>query len=182
MGWRASTQSVTLTWTTLIIRNFFETKRAPLTNIAWVGFRQGRLSVTVARGTRPSEQAATGAHAAGYRERIRVSAVGLGPSYWSGLRGRADEIGDTIAAAAGLPPLPPRKPIIPRNLALAMLPVGAVLFGPGAYLESQDSSNTNLPLPLLMLGAALGPIGLFTLVIAASVTIDHWRKRRQGPR
>lgn len=113
LTWRVTTQSVALTPDRLVIRNVLGTRTVPLMSIDWIGFRQGRLLLSSAHGAGDAHPAA--------RVRVTVGTVNLGPSYWSGLRGRADEIADTIAAAAGLPALPPRRKLIPRGLALAML-------------------------------------------------------------
>ena len=95
LSWRALGQSVTLTPEALVIRNVLITRRVPLADLTEVGFRGVVLAVTTAQG-----------------ERFKASAVNLGSSRWSGVRGNADAIAEAITAAAGLPPLPPRREII----------------------------------------------------------------------
>jgi hypothetical protein len=123
-GWlagRALAQSVTLTADTVVIRNIFTTERVPLADVTEVGFRRGRLKVTSRHGTFAPE-------------RVGVGAVSLGSSYWSGRRSDADGTADALTAAAGLPPLPPRREIISRNQTRTILLTAPVALGFGLYL------------------------------------------------
>jgi hypothetical protein len=167
--WRVLAQSVTLTPDTLVIRNILATQQVPLADLTEVGFRRGRLTVTSAHGTAAAE-------------RLTVSAVNLGPSRWSGLRGDADVIAETIAAAAGLPPLPPRREIVSRNLAWIMLLAAALCLGLGLYygppslLYGSPQSMYSRPFALSLVGAVLFPAGAAMVGLAFRITYDHRRK------
>jgi hypothetical protein len=164
IAWRALAQSVTLTLDTLVIRNILATRRVPLADLAEVGFRRGRLTVTAA-------------HGAAGRERLTVSAVNLGASRWSGVRGNADGAAEAISDAAGLPPPPPRREIISRNWAWVMLVAAAVCFGLGVYCGPLQSGNTGLPFALREAGAVLYAVGAAMLGLAFRITRDHRRTK-----
>lgn len=189
LTWRIATQYVTLTPDRLVIRNVLGTQAVLLTNIAWLGFRQGRLIINAAPGYPPPGAPATIPHPASRAHpvgaahpaaqlRVPVNVANLGSSYWSGLRGRADEIADTIAAAAGLPALPPRRKLIPRPLALAMLPTGAALAAVGTYSNPGWGAKMKPPILLAVATGPLLPVGVIALAIGLAVTLDYWRKRR----
>lgn len=174
LAWRVLAQSVTLTLDTLVIRNILATERVPLAGVTAVGFRRGRLMVTSAQGA-----------AAG--ERLAVSAVNLGPSRWSGLRDDADAAAEAIAAAAGLPPLPPRREIVGRNRAWVLLLAAALCFGLGVYygplffFYGSPQSMHSRPFALSAVGGVLYGVGTAMLSFAFHIVRDHRRKRtRQG--
>lgn len=160
--WRAWTQSVTLDWDTLVIRNFFHTEEVSLTNIAWIRFRWGRLTVTPRRGRRS-------------RERIKINVANLGISYFTGRRSRPDEIAAAIASAAGLPPLSPRKQIIGPRGSLLLLLAGATSLTLGIYRRQPGIANADSSLLL----QELVSIGIYVMCFAALLLIDYWRKHRQ---
>lgn len=161
LGWRALGLSVTLTPETLVIRNILTTRRVPLASITEVGFRGNLLTVTAARG-----------------ERFKASAAPLGSSRWSGVRGNADAIAEAITAAAGLPPLPPRREIISRNWAWVLLLAAVLITGLGIYFGPLHAGHTGLPFALREAGAVLYVLGVAMLGLAFRITRDHWRKPR----
>jgi hypothetical protein len=134
LGWlagRAWSMSATLAWDELVIRNVFTTKHVPLADITRVGFRKGVLRASTS-------------HVVGQRtvpgRPVTVRAVRLGTAYWTGRFCAADRAADTIAAAAGLSLLPPRRVRISRRRALLMLPASIaatvafiLLFLPSTY-------------------------------------------------
>jgi hypothetical protein len=159
LGWRALGQSVTLTPETLVIRSVLSTRRVPLADITAVGFRGNLLTVTATRG-----------------ERFKASAVSLGSSRWSGVRSSADAIAEAITAAAGLPPLPPRREIISRNWAWVLLLAALLCFGLGIYSGPLQTGHAGLPFALREVGAVLYGLGAVMLGQAFRITRDHWRK------
>jgi hypothetical protein len=164
LAWRTLAFSVTMTPDTLVIRNIFTTKRVPLADITGAGFRRGRLTLTAAYGAAPAK-------------RFTVGAVNLGSTRWSGLRGDADRAAEAISAAAGLPPLPPRREIISRNWAWVVLVAAALCFGFGSYYGPLQSGNTGLPLVLRAAGGVLYGLGIGMLTQAFLIIRDHRRKR-----
>lgn len=158
LGWRALGQSVTLTPETLVIRNVLITRRVPLADITEVGFRGALLTVTA------------------HGEWFKASAVNLGSSRWSGVRGNADTIAEAITAAAGLPPLPPRRKIISRNWAWGLLLAAVLFFGLGIYSGPLQTGHIGLPFALREAGAVLYGLGAAMLSLAFRITRDHWRK------
>jgi hypothetical protein len=165
LAWRILAQSLTLTPGMLVIRNVLTTKQLPLANVTEVGFRGGRLAVTVSYGG-----AVSGRHV--------VSTVNLGTSRWSGLRGEADAVAAAITEAAHLPPLPPRREIISRNWAWIALAAAVLCFGVGVYLGPLQNGQTGVPFALREAGAACYAVGAGTLGLAFRLTRDHRRKRR----
>jgi hypothetical protein len=169
LAWRALARSVTLTPDTLVIRNILATGQVPLADITWVGFRNGRLTVAFAHGAAASRW-------------FTVSAVSLGSSRWSGLRGDADAIAEAITGAAGLPPLPPRREIISRSKAWILLLAAALCFGLGVYSGPLQSGNTGLPFAAREVGVVLYVAGAGMLGLAFRITRDHRRKRARQAR
>ena len=159
LSWRALGQSVTLTPEALVIRNVLITRRVPLADLTEVGFRGVVLAVTTAQG-----------------ERFKASAVNLGSSRWSGVRGNADAIAEAITAAAGLPPLPPRREIISRKWAWVLLLAAVLFFGLGIYSGPLQTGHTALPFAVREAGAVLFGLGAAMLGLAFRVARDHWRK------
>jgi hypothetical protein len=164
-AWRMLAQGLTLTPGMLVIRNVLTTKQVPLATITGVGFRGGLLRVTVG-------------HGGTVGERHTVSAVNLGTSRWSGVRGDADAVAEVIAAAAGLPQPPPRREIVSRNWAWTAFLAAALCFGAGLYLGPLQAGSTGVPFALREVGAALYVVGTGTLGLAFRLTRDHRRKRR----
>jgi hypothetical protein len=191
-AWRSWTQAVTLTPDELVIRNIFQTERVALTDITAVTFRGRVVSITEARppsrlmGTVPAAPSVTpsgGRH--GYQgERYKIGALGLGNGYWSGRAGRADDAADAIAAAAGLPPLPRRKPVIGRRSAGVLPFVGLALVVSGTVMP-----RTHGGLRDAMFGALLTSTGFAFFWPSVYAAYDHyirrdsrrrWRSRRPG--
>lgn len=164
LAWRVLAHSVTLTPDTLVIRNLLTTRRVPLADVTGVGFRRGALTVTAARG-------------AAAAKRFAVSVVGLGSTYWSGLRSDADAAAEAISYALGLPPPPPRREIISRTWTWVLLVAAALCCGLGVYCGPFQSGNTGLPLALRVAGGGLYGLGIAALGLAFRITRDHRRKR-----
>jgi hypothetical protein len=165
-GWlagRALAQSLTLTADTVVIRNIFTTERVPLADVTEVSFHRGRLKVTSQHGTFAPE-------------RVGVGAVSLGSSYWSGRRSNADTTAEAITAAAGLPPLPPRREIIGRSRARTILLAAPVVLGFGLYLGPFAGIH-HRSLALTEAGAMLYLAGIYALGFAFRLARDHRRKR-----
>ena len=101
-------------------------------------------------------------------------------AYWSGRRTGADAIAQAIAAAAGLPPLPPRPEVITPRSARRLLGTGTALLVPAGLLGTLGSgpglaaSATSLAGRVLLLAAAsmIGP--------AAAATLDRGCARWRG--
>lgn len=170
LAWRALTQSVTLTPHTLVIRNILRTEKLALAHITEVGFRRGRLTVACGHGA-----------AAGLR--FTVSAVNLGSSRWSGVRGDADAIAEAITGAAGLPLLAPRRQVISRGRAWLMFAAAALAFGLGVYfgpLQIWHTGHTRLPFALYEAGALLYSVGAGMLGVSFRIIRDHRRQRSRN--
>jgi hypothetical protein len=71
--------------------------------------------------------AADGGGRHGAVQAISVAAGRLGTAYWSGRRTAADDLGDSITAAAGLPPLPVRERVITGRTAGILAAAGLVI-------------------------------------------------------
>ena len=176
LGWRLATVAVWLTFDAVVIRNIWQTRRLPLTEITGVSFRQGTVMVTTAwsaafAGSPAGEPAAApdvpGRHAAaGPRHTLR--ALSTGTAWLTGRRCQADEAADAIMAAAGLRPLPARKERISLRLALVMAPVGLAFL-----LAAQFLDRAHLHPQYVEYGTALSPPGFLLFFPAVSVAADH---------
>jgi hypothetical protein len=169
-------ESATLTTDMLVARNVFGTRRLPLVDVTMVHFRRwGPLVISAAGPAAPS----SGRHAGG--RQVVVPAVKLGAAFWSGRRTDADDIADTIAAAAGLPPLPPREEIISRREARILLPIGAVLFVLAVVLgqAGQDSGGL-VPSARQWVGKTLVALSIMLLFPAGLATLDRFLGRWRG--
>jgi hypothetical protein len=166
LAWRALVHSVTLTWDTLVIRNFFSTRQVLLAQVTEVGFRGGALKVITGHGG-----------VAGHR--LTVTVGGLGSAYWSGLRSDPDELAEAISYAAGLPPPPPRREIISRTWARVVLVAAVACVGFGIYFGPVQDMNGNRSFALGMVAAVLYGLGTSTFGLAFRVVRDHRRKRAQ---
>jgi hypothetical protein len=167
-AYRTWTTSATLTTDTLIIRNVLSTERVALADITALSRdnRRRMLRVTDRRG-----------------ETYRVAALQYDQMAWtSGLRCGADKAADLIAAAAGLPPLPPRKEKLSKGQAWLLLVGGLALAGVGFYFglfqifTSDTHRNANV--------AAYEPlwgIGVATLGFGIRAVIGHRRRTRRPP-
>jgi hypothetical protein len=158
---RAWRESVTLTADALVITNMFSTRRVPLAHI--VGVTVGRRSVRVTEAgaaTPPRGDAGAAPRAVHAGDRSwAVDALRTGGAYSTGRRVAADEIADEIAAAAGLPPLAPRKSALSRDRAWFMVIAGLASTGLGIFID---------PLHVLVVGSSM-------LYPALPAAIDYWR-------
>jgi hypothetical protein len=157
-GWlafRTWTLSATLAQDALIVRNVLSTEEIAVANIARVGFSRYQRVLKVM-------ERASG-------ERDLVTAIQIGAMAWgSGLRCAADEAADLIAAAAGLPPLPPRKAQVSRARALFSIPAGLALLVAG-FLYSPPAGR-----PAAQFAAtALKAGGFLLLLPAVPATLDR---------
>jgi hypothetical protein len=155
---------MTVTAGTVVIRNIFTTERVPLADVTEVGFHRGRLTVN-------------SQHGAFAPERVRVGAVSLGSSYWSGRPGNADATAEAITAAAELPPLPPRPEIISRTRARAILLAAVVVFGFGLYFGPVGGMRLHRHrFAVVEIGVLLYVGGAGALSFAFRLTRDHRRR------
>jgi hypothetical protein len=166
LAWRVLVESVTLTWDTLVIRNFFSTRQVPLAHVTGVGFRRGALKVTTGHGG-----------VAG--KRFTVGVGGLGSTYYSGLRSDPDALAEAITSAAGLPLPPPRREIISRTWAWVLFVGAAACFALGVYTGPMQSGNPGRSLALAGAGGVPYGVGISMLGLAFRVIRDHRRKRAQ---
>lgn len=157
LAFRAWTVSAMLTEDTLVIRNVLSTERVLAADITKVTLpSRGRPLVITERGP-ASSAVAQDAASVRHRdpgERYTVTAVQVGVmAALSGARCAGDDAADQISAAAGLPPLPPRRPRVSREMSLIMIPAGIALLASAVAL----SRLTGNPLcgGLKALGAAL---------------------------
>jgi MFS family permease len=121
----------------------------------------------------------SGRHAApgGPGERYKIGALGVGNRYWSGHHCDADDAAAEIAAAAGLPPLPPRKPVIGRRTSLAGVP-----FAFASIVLGQVAIHVH-SLRYVMVAAVLTGIGYALFWPSVYAAYDHYfRRGRQGRR
>jgi hypothetical protein len=173
-GWlafRAWTISATLTPDSLLIRGVFSTVQIGLADITKVGFRRGVLTVTESRSSPATHVMTAAPRHRDAGERHTVSAICIGAmASASGLRCDADDAADLIAAAAGLPALPPREAKIDRKQARATAIIGlALLFaGAGVSLLGHRSSFA---------GHMVALLGVSLLVPAFLATLDRFRSR-----
>ncbi len=169
LAFRAWTVSATLAEDTLVIRNVLSSERVLMTDVTKVTFpsRGGPLMVTEWRPTASAvtEDAASARHR-DPGERYKVTAVQVSvTAALSGARCAGDDAADQIAAAAGLPPLPPRRPRVSREMSVIMIPAGLALFACAAALSATGHLGQN---PLSMGLKALG-VALFLPAVTAEL-------------
>jgi hypothetical protein len=163
---RAWTVSVTLAEDTLVIRNVLSTERVLVADITKATLPSRGRSLVITERRPASSAAAQDAASARHRDpgdRYTVAAVRVGVmAALSGARCAGDDAADLIAAAAGLPPLPPRRPRVSREMSLIMIPVGIALFAFAVALSHLTGS------PLCGGFKALGA-ALFFLAVTAEL-------------
>ena len=182
LGWlllarRAWRESVTLTADALVITNMFSTRRVPLAHVVRVTVGRRSVRVTEAGDATPplgDAGAARRAMHAGDRS-WAVDALRTGGGYWTGRRVAADEIADAIAAAAGLPPLAPRKSALSRDRARFMVIAGLAISGLGFFLGPVHGGGVGLRPGLADVGNILLVVGMSMLYPALPAAIDYWR-------
>jgi uncharacterized protein YfiM (DUF2279 family) len=181
LAYRAWQESATLTADALVVRNVFRTRRAPLGDLTRLRFRnQGALVVWFAG---PVVSGGPG-HRGG--RRVVVAAIKLGAAYWSGRRVAGDEAADTIAAAAGLPPLPLREEIVSLRQAWFRLSVAvALLAGSAVVWDVSPDSGGLVSSARHWLSRGLAAAAAPLLFPAVQVTLDgllgRWRRQRNPP-
>jgi hypothetical protein len=193
LGWRLSTVAIWLTFDSVVVRNVGRTRRLALTAITGMSFRGGTLTVATAWPAtwvtlpapvldrsvpdrsvpdrsvpdrsvpgQPGRRAADG-------PRLTLRALDTGTARLTGRLCQADEAADAIAAAAGLPPLPPRRERVSLRLALAMAAAGLALL-----LVSQLLTHlSGVSFGDAELGSALSAPGLLLFFPALGVAADH---------
>jgi hypothetical protein len=114
------------------------------------------------------------------RAQVRVAdetagAVRIAGAYWTGRRAGADEIAEIIAAAAGLPPLRPRKQVIGPDTVRPMLIFGVVLAGLAVALNALFGTSAGFPHLLGLAGFGVGAVGVRLFLPAAAALIDYRR-------
>jgi len=173
-------ESVTLAEGMLVVRNVFRTRRVPLADISAVWFRRGALVVAAAPAAAESGGGRrSGRHAGGLQ--ITVGAVKLGAAYWSGRGTGGDAAAETIAAAAGLLPLAPRRELISLRAAVIMLPAGIAVLILGGVLGLPGPGADPIPPAGEFLSTCLRGLSFFLVVPASLVMLDRflgiWRDR-----
>ena len=178
LAFRAWTVSATLAEDTLVIRNVLSTERVLVMDITTVTFpSRGRPLVITER--RPAASAvAQDPASVSHRdtgERYTVTAVQVGViSALSGARCAGDEAADQIAAAAGLPPLLPRRPRVSREMSVIMIPAGIALFACAAAL-SATGRLTGSPVC-----GALKALGATLFLLAVTAELGRFLARRRS--
>jgi hypothetical protein len=177
-------ESVALTEGMLVVRNVFRTRKVPLADISAVWFRRGALVVVVvaaaaAAAAESGSGRRSGRHAGGLQ--ITVGAVKLGAAYWSGRRTGGDDAAGTIAAAAGLLPLAPRRELISLRTAVIMVPAGIAVLILGGVLGLPGPGADLIPSAGEFLSTCLRGLSFFLVVPASLVMLDRfigiWRDR-----
>jgi hypothetical protein len=170
----------------VVIRNVFRTRRLPLADISLVRWRCNHMLVISAEvRAAPAPAASAGArrrvrHAAGLA--VAAAATRLGAAGYSGRRTRADEFADTVAAAVGQPPLPPRKAVMNSRQAAIALPAGLALNLVGMALKA-GTSTTSLtpPSARYMAGDVTSLAGLMLGIPAGMILLDTSLARLRRP-
>ncbi|HCU94581.1 MAG TPA: hypothetical protein DHU96_18435 [Actinobacteria bacterium] len=98
-----------------------------------------------------------------------------------GRQTRADEFAGTIAAAAGLPPLPPRKAVMNPRQATIPLPAGFALGLAGAALKGGPNTTSLIPSARYLTGDMLFLAGFMLAVPATMVLLDRSLARLRRP-
>jgi hypothetical protein len=178
LAFRAWTVSATLAEDTLVIRNVLSTERVLITDVTKVAFPSRGRSLVVAEWRPTASAVAQDAASLSHRdpgERYTVTAVQVGViAALSGARCPGDDAADQIAAAAGLPPLPARRPRVSREMSLVMIPAGIALF---AFAAALSASGHLTGSPVCGALKALGAM-LFALAVTAELGrfIDRHRR------
>ena len=111
---------------------------------------------------------------------VRIAAATLGGAQWTGRRVAADDLADAIAAAAGLPPLPPRKELISRRAARIMAPAGLALGVLGTVIKGGQAAGTFVSARAL-LGTMVWIAGFNLLWPALLAMLDRFCGRWASP-
>jgi hypothetical protein len=177
LAFRSCTVSATLTEDTLVIRNVLSTERlltADITKVA-LSARSRALKVTEWRPPSPAVPEAASARHRDPGERYTVTAVQVGLlAGLTGARCEGDEAADRIAAAAGLPPLPARPPLVSREKAMIMIPAGIILFASGVALSALGHLGGSL-----VPGALRAP-GALLFILGATAELARFIQRRRS--
>jgi hypothetical protein len=174
LAFRAWTVSATLTADTLVIRNMMSTERLLVADISRVTLQSPRRVLKVTEG-RPAPPSAAPARHRDPGERYTVSAVQVGVlAALAGVRCSGDDAADHIAAAAGLPPLPPRPARVSREMSRLMIPAGLVLSALGFALTAAG------PLGPVPLSGTLQGFGATLIALAALAELGRFLYHRHG--
>lgn len=176
LAFRAWTVSATLAEDTLVIRNVLSTERVLLADITKVTFRSRGRPLVITE-WRPASAVAQDPASVSHRdpgERYTVTAVQVGViAGLSGTRCAGDDAADQIAAAADLPPLPPRRPRVSREMSLIMIPAGIALFASAAALPATGHLGQN------PLGIGLKALGVALFLPAVTAELGRFLDRRR---
>lgn len=177
LAFRTWTVSAALAEDTLVIRNVLSTERVLLADITRVTFPSRGRPLVITE-WRPASAVAQDPASVSHRdhgERYTVTAVQVGViAALSGARCAGDDAADQIAAAAGLPPLPPRRPRVSREMSLIMIPAGIALFASAAALSATGHLAQN------PLGPGLKALGAVLFLLAVTAELGRFLARRRG--
>jgi hypothetical protein len=178
-AFRAWTVSAKLTQDTLVIRNVLSTEQVLLADITKVTLSSSGRALKVTERRPPSSIVTPGAAfpRRGYPgERYTVTAVQVGVlASLSGIHCQADDAADLLAAAAGLPALPPRQARVSREMSLVMIPAGIALFALGVALSAAGHPGAD------SVGGGLKAVGAMLFVVALLAEFGRFIARRARP-
>ena len=178
LAFRAWTVSATLAEDTLVIRNVLSTERVLIADITKVAFPSRGRALVVTEWRPASSAVAQDAALARHRapgDRYTVTAVQVGViAALSGARCAGDNAAGQIAATAGLPPLPVRRPKVSREMSLIMIPAGIALFACAAAL-SATGHLTGSPVC-----GALKALGATLFLLAVTAELGRFLARRRS--
>lgn len=173
LAFRAWTISATLAEDILVIRNILSTERVLVADITKVTLPSPRRALKVTEWRPASPGATSGHHDSGERYTVTAVQVGVLASL-SGAHCEGDDAADRIAAAAGLPPLPARRPQVSREVARAMSLAGLALFAVAVIFSALSPLGGN---PVTGAVRDLGAF-LFALGGAAELVRFFFQRRR----
>jgi hypothetical protein len=177
LAFRAWTVSATLAEDTLVIRNVLSTERVLITDITRVTFASRGRPLVISEWRPASPAVAQDPASVRHRDtgqRYTVTAVQVGViAALSGARCAGDDAADQIAAAAGLPPLPPRRPRVSREMSAIMIPAGIALFAFAAALSATGHLTGN---PVC---GGLKALGATLFLLAVTAELGRFIDRRR---
>lgn len=175
LAFRAWTISATLAEDTLVIRNILSTERLLVADITKVTLPAPRQVLKVTE-WRPASPASTPDAASRHRdagERYTVTAIQVGVlASLSGVPCEGDDAADRIAAAAGLPPLPVRRPQVSREVARIMIPAGLALFTAAVLFSAVTSLGAN---PVT---GTVRDLGVLLFAVGGAAELGRFLRRR----
>lgn len=177
LAFRTWTVSAALAEDTLVIRNVLSTERVLIADITRVTFPSRGRPLVITEWRPAASAVAQDPASVSHRdhgERYTVTAVQVGViAALSGARCAGDDAADQIAAAAGLPPRPPRRPRVSREMSLIMIPAGIALFAAAAALSATGHLGQN------PLGMGLKALGVVLFLLAVTAELGRFLDRRR---